>query len=160
MSVLDEFSGQFNRSQSRWTREQWRQAALELASRLDSGNQTPAKRGRPRNDVGSIVVSKNGEVTVSQKGNYAALAWQVQQRMELAEAAGKKLTIKAAVREELIVAIERHNATPPDRRGKRNGVLRPSRADEMLRTAYTEVRKLLAVSKADLKDTANAKADI
>ncbi|WP_412548889.1 hypothetical protein Q2T91_20390 [Ralstonia pseudosolanacearum] len=63
--------------------------------------------------------------------------------MEQADTDGRPLTIKDAVHAELVEAIRRHNAAPPDQRGERNGELRESRANEMLETAYTEVRKLL-----------------
>lgn len=143
MPALDDFAKQFGRPQSAWTREQWKEVAIELASRLDSNVQPPAKRGRPSHDKGAFVQGKNGEVTISQKANYAALAWQVQQRMQNAEANGRPLTMKEAVLEELHHAIRRHNATPAEQRGQRSGELRESRANEMLETAYTEVRKLL-----------------
>jgi mercuric ion transport protein len=136
MSALDEFAEKFGRPQSAWTKEKWKQAAIELASRLDRTNRTPAKRGRPRHN-GRYVVAKNGKVTVSQKSDHAALASQVEQRMGQAAADGRRLTIKDAVREELNEAIRRHNAAPPDKRGERNGELRESRANAMLETAYT-----------------------
>ncbi|CBJ38916.1 protein of unknown function [Ralstonia solanacearum CMR15] len=143
MAALDEFAARFGRSQSAWTREQWKQAAIELASRLDGSDLTPAKRGRPRHGDAGHVIDKNGKVTVSQRSNYAALAWQVEQRMEQADADGRPLTIKEAVHAELVETIRRHNAAPADQRGERNDELRESRANEMLETAYTEVRKLL-----------------
>jgi hypothetical protein len=143
MAALDEFAARFGRPQSAWTKAQWKQAAIELASRLDRTDRTPAKRGRPRHDDAAFVMGKDGKVTVSQKSNYAALAWQVKQRMEQADADGRPLAMKEAVREELVEAIRRHNAAPPDKRGERNGELRESRANAMLETAYTEVRKLL-----------------
>ncbi|WP_412548890.1 hypothetical protein Q2T91_20395 [Ralstonia pseudosolanacearum] len=76
MSALDEFAARFGRPQSAWTRDQWKQAAIELASRLDGAKRTPApaKRGRPRHDDARHVMDKNGKLTVSQKSNYAALA--------------------------------------------------------------------------------------
>ncbi|WP_333980376.1 hypothetical protein [Burkholderia orbicola] len=143
MSVLDEFAGRFERPQSAWTKEQWKQVAIELASRLDQTKRTPVKRGRPRHDDSSYVIAKNGEVTVSQRSNDASLAWQVRQRMKQAEAVGRPIKIKEAVREELVAAIRRHNAASPDQRGGRRGVIREHRAEEMLETAYTQVRKLL-----------------
>jgi len=143
MSVLDEFQQLFGRPSSTWTKEQWRQAAIELASRLDHAKPMPAKRGRPRHDDARYVLDKNGQVTVSQKSNYAALAWQVEQRMEQAAADGRPLTMKKAVHEELVEAVRRHNAAPADRRGRRSGEIGEHRANAMLETAYTEVRKLL-----------------
>lgn len=143
MSALDEFAERFGRPQSVWTKEQWKQVAIELASRLDRTNQMPAARGRPRQDGARYVMGKNGKVTISQKSNYAALAWQVEGRLKQAEEDGRSLTMKEAVREELVEAIRRHNAAPEDQRGKRNDMLRESRADELLETAYTAVRKQL-----------------
>lgn len=63
--------------------------------------------------------------------------------MKQAEAVGRPIKIKEAVREELVAAIRRHNAASPDQRGGRRGVIREHRAEEMLETAYTQVRKLL-----------------
>lgn len=143
MSPLDEFAERFERPQSAWTKEQWKQAAIELASRLDSTNRTPAKRGRPRHHDARYVKGENGKVTISKKSNYAALAWQVEQRMEQAEAGGRPVTVKRAVFEELVEAIRRHNTAPADQRGERNGEIGEHRANDMLKTAYTEVRKLL-----------------
>ncbi|MEM5315552.1 hypothetical protein [Paraburkholderia sp. JHI869] len=144
MSALDEFAERFGRPQSNWTREQWKQVAIELASRLDSTNRAPAKRGRPRHDDDAAFVrGKSDNVTVTAKANYAALAWQVEQRMDQADADRRPLTMKEAVREELVEAIRRHNGAEVDRRGKRSGEIRESRADDMVKTAYTEVRKLL-----------------
>jgi hypothetical protein len=143
MSVLDEFSKRFDRPQSVWTKEQWRQAAIELASRLESSSLAPAKIGRPVHDDGAFVVAKNGDVTISAKSNYAALAWQVEQRLNKAKAEKRKLTIKDAIREELVATIQRHNAAKSDQRGKRSGELRESRADEMLETACKGVREAM-----------------
>lgn len=143
MSALDEFAERFGSPQSSWTKEQWKQAAIELASKLDGTSRAPAKQGRPRHNDAAFVIDKNGNVTVSARANYAALAWQVEQRMEQAEADRRSLTMKAAVREELIATIQRHNAARPDQRGKRSGVIGEHRADEILETAYTHVRKLL-----------------
>ncbi len=57
------------------------------------------------------------------------------------------MTIKQAVLVELKEAIRRHNTAKPEQRGERNSELRESRANEMLETAYTEVRKILRVWK-------------
>lgn len=160
MSTLDEFAERFERPQSAWTKEQWKQTAIELASRLDGTDLAPAKKGRQRHNGNAFVTDKNGKVTASAKANYEVLAWQVKQRMEKADADGHSLKIKEAVRAELVEAIRRHNNAPEELnrlragiglppldpsviRGERDGDIRESRANEMLETTYTEVRKLL-----------------
>ncbi|UTV54790.1 hypothetical protein [Burkholderia arboris] len=131
MSVLNEFAEKFGPQQSAWTKEQWRHVATELASRLDHANRPPAKRGRPRHD-GPTPTEKN----------YAALAWQVQQRMEQAMADGRPLAMKNAVRAELVATIQWEN-NRAIKRGDLDSVIRESRVVDMLETAYTAVRKLL-----------------
>jgi hypothetical protein len=148
MSALDEFAEKFERQQSAWTKEQWKQVAIELASRLDHVKMKRAKRGRPRH---------NG-ATPAEK-NYAALAWQVQQRREQAQAAGQRLTIREAVRVEIMETIRRENNKAIER-GDSDSVIRESRAVDMLDTAYTAVRKLLSQwSKEPEAGSAGGQAD-
>lgn len=92
-----------------------------------------------RDDDGNII-----RVQVAQRSNYAALAFSVEERIERARGNNEKLTIRAAVRAEIVVAIRRNNATPPDRRPDSWRVVREGTVDELVETAYIEVRKLLA----------------
>lgn len=85
-----------------------------------------SKRGRPpsTNSLGS------------KAANYQALAWQVSQRIESAKQQGKKLPIKKAVEEEMLLSVKHRN----DIGVPTNKYLIETRSS----TAYTEVRKILA----------------
>ena len=67
MSVLLEFKDKFQRSQTQWTKSQWKQIATELASRLDADTKPEVKRGRPKS-----AMNLN-----SMNANLQALAWQI-----------------------------------------------------------------------------------
>jgi hypothetical protein len=87
---------------------------------------SPKKRGRP------LSATALASATV----NYQALAWQVKQRIEVAEQQGRKLKITDAVRAEMQASVKWRNE---------HGLpTRANRVDSKFRTAYTEVRKLLS----------------
>ena len=136
MDALEKYQTEFGQPKENWTLEQWRKVATELAEIVDahpmekrSGN----ARGRPS--------SRGSPMSAAQ--NYAALAFWVEQRIQHVHADGKKITIKEAVRQEILAAIKRRNDS-----GKST---REGHVDRLLDTAYTEVRKILAVQKADKK---------
>jgi hypothetical protein len=119
------------------------------AGPLRGPGRPPAENGLKvqRDDNGDIV-----RVQVAQGSNYAALANQVADRLERAQARKVKLTMRAAVRAEIIDAIRRNNETPPALRPTSWSATREGKADELAKTAYIEVRKLLARLKRERKD--------
>ena len=151
MSILDEFNQVFGRPRSSWTKAQWEQVAIELAARIDISTSKTSLRGRPRHNADTttngLIKDGQGKWVVPAQQNYQSLANQVKDRLQKSRANGQSMTIKQAVLVELKEAIRRHNTAKPEQRGERNSELRESRANEMLETAYTEVRKILRVWK-------------
>lgn len=96
-----------------------------------------------RDDDGNII-----SVQVAQEPNWDRLAVSVDERIKSHRlATGKKLKTKDAVKAELLAAIKRNETWPEDRRPDSWKPFGVYRVDELLPTAYTEVRKRLAKQK-------------
>ncbi|MGH8522741.1 MAG: hypothetical protein ACREXY_00495 [Gammaproteobacteria bacterium] len=89
----------------------------------------PKPRGRP----------KSATALSSAATNYEALAWQVFERVRVTKEVGKRITIKAAVRVEMLEAIRSRNDEP----ARQGAPLREGLVETKVKTAYTEVRKIL-----------------
>ena len=129
VQTLEKYTPRFGIDFDKWTIEQWRTVATDLAQRIDLLEVSKVSvRGRPKS-AGSIT---------SAHTNYQALAWQAKELVEASLTAGKKLEIKTAVEN-----IMRESA------GKNNYA--GFRVDAKLETAYTEVRKILKAWQAVVK---------
>ena len=126
-----------------------------------------ARRGRGRPPVENGLKIKRGDdgsilrLQVAESANYAALAFQVTERIDRARVNKEKLSIVAAVRAEVLHAIRRNNETPPDpdRRPPQSWeIVREGRAEEWIKTAYIEVRKLLAKQRRNESKAGHADA--
>lgn len=106
------------------------------------------RRGRPRSE-GPYNVKRDApgnivDVRIAQSANFDALAFQVAERRDAAKAAGKKMTIKKAVEEEITLAIQRNNDWPEELRPASWEIVREGRKSEFLANALREVRRRLS----------------
>ena len=105
------------------------------------------RRGRPsmegahnvkRDAAGNII-----GVKIAQSSNFDALAAQVEQRRSDAKDAGKRLTIKKAVEDEIRLAIQRNNDWPEERRPESWKIVREGQVAQLIANALREVRRRL-----------------
>lgn len=125
MDKLTDFEQAFRTNRDRWTKAQWRAAALSMAF---GEPVLPAERGRPKKAM------EKAPAANSAVANYQALAHEVQIRMTESGVTNIKKTVCTLMRESWLA--NRANVTGYD---KREGIV-----DSRLEAAYTAVRKILA----------------
>jgi hypothetical protein len=123
MDKLAEYEQTFSKPRNQWTKAQWREVAETLAAPT-----APAKRGRPRKPDGQ---QKPG---LSATANYQALAHEVVERMARDGGKNMKKTVELIMQESW-----QRNRNEVDRFD-----MRESRIQDMLKTTYTGVRKIIA----------------
>jgi hypothetical protein len=131
MGVLELMEARLGLHRDQWSLEQWRGAAESLALHIDGPTLKP--KGRPRLDHEQRFWSK--------AANYQALAWKVRGRIDEVREAGKRPIIKDIVRDEIHKSWVRYQTEGPKHPNFKP--MRESRVEDMLPTAYTEVRKIL-----------------
>lgn len=139
MKTWDDFIAQIGTTPGKWTKKQWSMVATELL-----GERPHTKLGRP---------SKKNDQQMYIEHNYKALAFWAEERIREAEAEGKTISLSHAVKKEILAVYKdayeqvRSANSPPlgyESLGEEPTEKELAAIKKKLKTAYNEVRKILA----------------